>query len=76
MCNDDGCIDLNDKDNEKYSPTPVYKKIVQAMRTKPKTHDPKMTLNSSYFAFLCPKKFDTIQFSQDHSQVYSEEEMR
>jgi hypothetical protein len=60
-----------DEDND-YSPTPTNK-IVQT--TRPKKQDAKITLDSNYFAFLCPTTFDTVHFIRGHSPVYSEEKM-
>jgi hypothetical protein len=51
-----------------------YKKISQVAH-EPKMRNPKVILNSSYFAFLCPITFNTKQFSRGHPQVYSQEEM-
>jgi hypothetical protein len=55
MCNDDGCIDLNEEEDENYLPTPAYKKLIQATWTKSKTRNPKVTFNSTYFAFFVRK---------------------
>ncbi len=75
VCNANGWIDSDDNGDESYSTTRAYKKLIQA-RHKPKTHDPKVILNSSYYAFICPITFNTKQFLRGHSQVYSKEQMR
>jgi hypothetical protein len=40
-----------------------------------KKQDAKVTLDSSYFAFLCLSTFDTKQFIHGHPQVYLHEEI-
>ncbi len=57
-------LDVDNNDDEDYSPTPAYK-IVCTMR--PKKQDAKITLDSSYFAFLCWSTFDTKQFIRSAS---------
>jgi hypothetical protein len=71
-CDADDASDSNKDEDEDYSPAPTYK-IVQT--TQQKKQDAKITLESSYFAFLCPTTFDTKQFCRGHPPVYSEEEM-
>jgi hypothetical protein len=68
---DDASDGDNDEDKD-YSPTPTYK-IVRTAR--PKKQDAKVTLNSSYFSFLCPSTFDMKQFTRGHPQVYSDKEI-
>jgi hypothetical protein len=68
----DDASDSNKDEDKDYSPTSVYK-IVQT--TGPKKQDVNITLDSSYFAFLCPTTFDTKQFIHGHPPVYSEEVM-
>jgi hypothetical protein len=64
--------DSNEDEDKGYSPTPTYKIV---WTTRPKKRDAKITLDKSYFAFLCPTTFDTKQFIHGHPPVYSEEEM-
>ncbi len=68
----DAGSDVDNDDNNNYSPTPAYKIICT---TRPKKQDAKMTLDSSYIAFLCPSTFDTKQFIRGHPQVYSHKEI-
>ena len=68
---DDASDGNNNKDKD-YSPTPTYK-IVRTAR--PKKQDAKVTLNSSYFSFLCPSTFDMKQFTCGHPQDYPDKEI-
>jgi hypothetical protein len=79
VLNDDALQVRNNNNNDdegdpNYLPTPKYKRISQVARN-PKTRDPKVVLDSSYFAFLRPLMFDTNKFPRGNPQVYSKVEM-
>ncbi len=71
--NADHCVDSDKEEDEDSSPTPAYK-LIQATQ-EPKSWDPKVTLGSNHFTFLHPLTFDTKQFSRDHPQVNSEDDI-
>ena len=72
--NADDCVESDEEEDEDYSPTPGYK-LVWATQ-KPKSRDPKVTLDSHYFTFLCPLTFNPKRFAPGHPQLYSEDDMR
>ena len=55
------------------TPTPAYK-LVWATQ-EPTSRDPKVTLHSHYFAFLCSLTFDPKWFVR-HPQIYSEDDIK
>ena len=59
----------DDSSNEDYSTTPIVH------ITQPKKRESKVTLDSSFFLFLCPATFDTQMLSHGHPPVYSKEAM-
>ena len=59
----------DNSNDEDYSPTPIV------CITQPKKRESKITLDSSFFLFLCPATFDTQMFSRGHPPVYSKEAM-
>ncbi len=72
--NADDCIDSDEEEDGGYLPTLTYK-LIRATQ-KPKSWDPKVTLNSNYFAFLCPLTCNPKQFARGHPQVYSEDDIK
>jgi hypothetical protein len=74
-CNVDSlanAISSDEGEDEDYLPSPAYK-IVRI--TRPKKQECKVTLDGSFFAFLCPTTFDAKRFIRGHPTIYSEEKM-
>ena len=61
------CNDLDIEDGD-YAPTLLYKILGDANRQTTQ-QDPKITLDSGYFAFLHPLTFDIKHFVRGHPQV-------
>jgi hypothetical protein len=64
--------DDNNNEDKDYLPTPTYKIVGPVW---PKKQDVKVTLDSNYFAFLCPLAFDSKQFICGHLPVYSDDKI-
>jgi hypothetical protein len=67
--NVDHSSNSDNAEDDDYSPTPILN-IVRAARAK--TWDQKVTLNSSFFTYLCPLTFNSKLFHRGHPPVYTD----